>query len=185
MEHLKGFLLLAKTQRWPYIIVVFQGGPITPFGLLQELHMHGTHLLIFHSSSLMKPWTDTDHVCHVAHSCVYTVQNYPVYLNHIVGMHITRRVLHVCRTCLSAITVSGKQMKRHNNECSGLTLLPKMTSQEGAHMVSVHPRGMPMGARAPRTNMGQARSSIVINLGNHSRPMAWHLRKTLKLGIGV
>ena len=38
VEHVKKLLLLASTQRRPYIIVVFQGGTVTPLGLLQELH---------------------------------------------------------------------------------------------------------------------------------------------------
>ena len=37
-DHIKGLLLLTKTQPRPYIIVVFKGGAITPLGLLQELH---------------------------------------------------------------------------------------------------------------------------------------------------
>ena len=38
VDHVKGLLLLVKTQPQPFIIVVFQGGAITPLGLLQELH---------------------------------------------------------------------------------------------------------------------------------------------------
>ena len=39
VEHVKKLLLLASTQRQSYVIVVFQGGTVTPLGLLQELHM--------------------------------------------------------------------------------------------------------------------------------------------------
>ena len=39
VEHVKKLLFLASTKRWRYIIVVFQGGTVTPLGLLQELHM--------------------------------------------------------------------------------------------------------------------------------------------------
>ena len=51
VEHVKGLLLLTKTQHQPYIIIVFQGGPITPLGLLQELHMRNAlaHIPIFWS----------------------------------------------------------------------------------------------------------------------------------------
>ena len=51
VEHLRGLLLLAKTQHKPYIIVVFKGGPITPLGLLQELHMWSSlaHIPIYQS----------------------------------------------------------------------------------------------------------------------------------------
>ena len=38
VEHVKKLLLLASTQRQSYVIVVFQGGTVTPLGLLQELH---------------------------------------------------------------------------------------------------------------------------------------------------
>ena len=38
VEHVKKLLFLASTQQLPYIIVVFQGGTVTPLGLLQELH---------------------------------------------------------------------------------------------------------------------------------------------------
>ena len=57
-----------KSQHWPYIIVVFQGGPITPLGLLQELHSWHVLACIFQSSCLMKPRTGTSHGYHVAHS---------------------------------------------------------------------------------------------------------------------
>ena len=35
--HINDLLVLAKSRHWPYIIVVFEGGPMTPLGLLQEL----------------------------------------------------------------------------------------------------------------------------------------------------
>ena len=38
VDHLNNLLVLAKSRHQLYIIVVFQGGPITPLGLLQELH---------------------------------------------------------------------------------------------------------------------------------------------------
>ena len=38
VEHVKKLLLLASTQRRSYVIIVFQGGTVTPLGLLQELH---------------------------------------------------------------------------------------------------------------------------------------------------
>ena len=50
-EHVKSLLTLTKTQQQPYIIVVFQGGPVTALGLLQELHMLGalSHIPIYRS----------------------------------------------------------------------------------------------------------------------------------------
>ena len=130
VEHLKGLLLLSKTQCWLYVIVVFQGGPVTPFGLLQELHTWNAlaRIPIFRSDE-----TKDGHRPHVlcCPFCMYTIQNDPAYLNHIVGTHY--HVSFACGTCLSAVTTSGQQMKRHLNKCSGLTPLPKTTSQEGAH----------------------------------------------------
>ena len=37
--HLNNLLVLVKSLHWLYIIVVFEGGPVMPLGLLQELHM--------------------------------------------------------------------------------------------------------------------------------------------------
>ena len=126
-EHLKG-LLLAKTQRWPYIIVVFQGGPITPLGLLQELHMRNTlaRLPIFRSNETKDGHRPRVSCCPF---CMYTIQNDPAYLNHIVGTHY--KANFACGACLSAIATSSQQIKRHIKECSGLTPLPK-ASQEDA-----------------------------------------------------
>ena len=127
VEHVKGLLLLAKTQCWLYIIIVFQGGPITPLGLLQELHMRNAlaHIPIFRSDE-----TKDGHKPHVScyPFCMYTIQNDPAYLNHIVSMHYNANF--VCGTCLSAITISGQQKKRHLKECPGLASLPLTTSQE-------------------------------------------------------
>ena len=126
VEHLKGLLLLTKTQHWPYIIVVFQGGLVTPLGLLQELHMRNTlaRIPIFWSNETKDGHRPCVSCCPF---CVYIIQNDLVYLNHIVSAHY--KVNFTCGACLSAIATSSQQMKRHINECSGLTLLPK-TSQE-------------------------------------------------------
>ena len=59
--------------------------------------------------------------------CMYTVQNDPAYLNHIVCMHYDASF--GCGSCLSTITSSGQQMKAHIKECYGLTPLPT-ASQE-------------------------------------------------------
>ena len=127
VEHLKGLLLLAKMQHQPYIIIVFQGGPVTSLGLLQELHMQNalTRIPIF--------WSDKTKDRHRPHVscypfCVYTIQNDLVSLNHIVGTHYHANF--TCGTCLSAVTMLGQQIKRHLKECPGLTPLPKTMSQE-------------------------------------------------------
>ena len=122
-EHVKSLLLLTKMQQWPYIIVVFQGGPITPLGLLQELHMWSALacIPIYQSDETKDEHRPRMSCCPF---CMYTIQNDPAYLNHIVGMHYNANF--VCGTCLSAITSSGQQMKRHINECSGLAPPPTM-----------------------------------------------------------
>ena len=66
VEHVKKLLFLASTKRWWYIIVVFQGGTVTPLGLLQELHTQsGLSVSLF--TCLEKPRTGTAHACRVVH----------------------------------------------------------------------------------------------------------------------
>ena len=128
-DHVKGLLLLTKTQPRPFIIVVFQGGTITPLGLLQELHTQSAlaRIPIF--------WPDETKDGHkpcisCCPFCVYTIQNDPAYLNHIVSTHYN--VNFMCGTCLSAVTSSCQQMKRHINECKGLDPPIPPTSQGSA-----------------------------------------------------
>ena len=128
-DHLKSFLVLVKAWCWPYIIVVFQGGPITPLGLSQELH--SCHALaripIFlpdETKDRHRPWVSC------CPFCAYTVQNDPAYLNHIIGMHYHTSL--TCGACLNAIATLGQQLKRHLSECSGLATFPKESSQESA-----------------------------------------------------
>ena len=117
---------LQKMQQRLYIIVVFQGGPITPLGLLQELHTWSTlaRIPIYRSDETKDGHKPCMSCCPF---CAYTIQNDLAYLNHIVGAHYNANF--TCGACLSAITSSGQQMKRHINECSRLAPLP-MTSQE-------------------------------------------------------
>ena len=139
-DHVKGLLLLAKTRSRPYIIVVFQGGAITALGLLQELHTWSALARI----PIYRPEETKDgHRPHVSCCpfCAYTIQNDPAYLNHIVGMHYNANF--TCGTCLSAVTPSCQQMKKHIGECKGLdppapptsqgSNAPPTALQEGAH----------------------------------------------------
>ena len=126
VEHVKKLLFLASTQRWPYIIVVFQGGTVIPLGLLQELHTRSTLVCI----PIYLPGETKDrHKPRMSCCpfCVYTTHNDPAYLNHIVCTHYDTNF--ACGTCLSAITSSGQQMKNHIKECSGLAP-PPTASQE-------------------------------------------------------
>ena len=93
-EHVKSLLLLTKMQRWPYIIVVFQGGPVTALGLLQELHTRSAlaRIPIYRSDETKDRHKPCVSCCPF---CTYTIQNDPAYLNHIVGAHYSMRILHV------------------------------------------------------------------------------------------
>ena len=128
-EHLKGLLLLIKTQQQPYIIVVFQGVPISPLGLLQELHTRNAlaRIPIFRSDETKDGQKPCMLCCPF---CMYTIQNDLAYLNHIVGVLYNENF--TCGTCLSAITMSGQQMKRHIIECPELATPPLTMLQESA-----------------------------------------------------
>ena len=128
VEHVKKLLFLASTKRWRYIIVVFQGGTVTPLGLLQELHTRS--VLVRIPIYLPGEAKDGHSPCVSCCSfCAYTIQNDPAYLNHIVCMLYD--MSFACGACLSAITSSGQQMKNHIKECSGLAP-PPTASQESA-----------------------------------------------------
>ena len=100
-EHVKSLLLLAKMQQWPYIIIVFQGRPVTALGLLQELHMWSAlaHIPIYQSDETKDRHKPCMSCCPF---CAYTIQNDLAYLNHIIGMHYNTNFM--CGTCLSAVT---------------------------------------------------------------------------------
>ena len=140
VDYIRSLLTLAKTQPHPYIIVVFTGGAITALGLLQELHTRSALARI----PIHRPDETKDrHRPHVSCCpfCVYTVQNDPAYLNHIVGMHYN--VNFACGTCLGPVTSSCQQMKRHISECKGFdppilplsqgSAAPSAALQESAH----------------------------------------------------
>ena len=99
-EHLKHLLVLTKAKNWRYIIVVFQGGPIMPLGLLQELHMH--HVLVCIPIFLPDEAKDR-HKPQVSCCpfCTYTIQNDLAYLNHIISMYY--HMCLMCGACLDAV----------------------------------------------------------------------------------
>ena len=125
VEHVKKLLLLASTQWQSYVIVVFQGGTVTPLGLLQELHTQSTLVCI---PICLPGETKDGHRPHVSCCpfCAYTIQNNLAYLNHIICAHYDASF--GCGACLSAVTSSGQQMN-HIKECSGLAP-PPTASQE-------------------------------------------------------
>ena len=108
--------------------MVFQGGTVTPLGLLQELHTRSALVRI--PIYLPGEAKDGHGPCvSCCPFCGYTIQNDPAYLNHIVCVHYDASF--TCGACLSAITSSGQQMKSHIKECSGLAP-PPMALQESA-----------------------------------------------------
>ena len=114
VDRLNNLLVLAKSLHQPYIIVVFEGGPIMPLGLLQELHScHAlVHIPIFlpeETKDGHKPWVSC------CQFCAYTIQKDLAYLNHIINAHYHANF--TCGTCLSTIPMSGQQMKRHISDC--------------------------------------------------------------------
>ena len=172
VEHVKKLLFLASTKRWPYIIMVFQGGTVTPLGLLQELHTQSALVRI----PIYLPGEAKDgHSPRVSCCpfCAYTIQNDLAYLNHIICVHYDANF--TCGACLSAITSSGQQMKNHIKECSGLAP-PPTASQESV------PGGHLPKKSAPCPNMCEAKRKAAI-LRNPNRP-ARPLR-TLKPVIGT
>ena len=106
--------------------MVFQGGTVTPLGLLQELHTRS--MLVCIPIYLTGEAKDGHGACmSCCPFCMYTVQNDLAYLNHIVCVHYDTSF--GCGACFSAITSSGQQMKNHIKECSGLAP-PPTASQE-------------------------------------------------------
>ena len=183
-DHVKGLLLLAKMRSRPYIVVVFLGGAITALGLLQELHTRSALARI----PIYRPEETKDghrpRVC-CCPFCAYTVQNDPAYLNHIVGVHYNANF--ACGTCLSAVTPSCQQMKKHIADCKGLDPLPRQRRRD--RMCLPHPRrrvcvvvGRPR--RVPMSpNMRDARRRVIVRRNRNQSPR--HLRRTLKAQTGA
>ena len=161
-EHLQCLLVLAKAKCRPYIIVVFQGGPITPLGLLQELYTcHAlAHIPIFlpdEAKDRHKPWVSC------CPFCTYTIQNDPAYLNHIIGMHYHASL--TCGACLDAVATSGQQLKRHLTECPGLVPLPKESSQGSAQGEHLPRKSAPGGSSSKSKHAGSKKKK------SHSRKL--------------
>ena len=128
VNHIEKLLLLASTQGWRYVLMVFKGGTVTPLGLSQELHTRSALVRIpIHVPGEAKDGHGPRVSC--CPFCTYTIQNDPAYLNHIVCAHYD--VSFACGGCLNTVTSSGQQMKSHIKECTGLAP-PPAASQESA-----------------------------------------------------
>ena len=180
VDHLHHLLVLLKSQHQPYIIVVFQGGPIMPLGLLQELHSRHTLTCI---PIFLPDETKDGHRLQVSCCpfCTYTIQNDLACLNHIINAHYHTNF--VCGTCLGTMTMSGQQMKRHISEWPGLAALPEKPSHESAEG-ECSPKKCTQGSPTPSPNMGEARTRRVVIPGSHNQARQ-HLRKAPKLVTSI
>ena len=139
--HLSNLLVLIKFRRQPYIIVVFEGGPIMPFGLLQELHSRHVlaHIPIFlldETKDGHRPWVSC------CPFCMYSIQSDPAYLNHIISAHYHTNF--ACGTCLSTVATLGQQMKSTFPSAPGRPLFLRNHHRKVC-TVSIHLRKVPIG----------------------------------------
>ena len=85
-HRIKRLLELAKELGWPLTMVVFEGGMVTPLGLLQELHLCLTlsHIQIHMPDELKMGQKNRVSCCPI---CAYVVKNDYAFLNHIIIGH--------------------------------------------------------------------------------------------------
>ena len=115
VKHLLG---KAKDHGQLYITVVFEGGNVTPLGLLKELHLQYTLSCIpIFTPNEAKLGQKTRVCCYPI--CTY-MKNDSVLLNYIIISHYWSNF--ACRKCLEFITSSGQQMKKHFLKCHGIKL---------------------------------------------------------------
>ena len=163
-DQVKGLLLLTKTWSQPYIIVVFQGGAITALGLLQELHMQSAlaRIPIYWPEETKDGHQPRVSCCPF---CMYTVQNDPAYLNHIVSTHYNANF--ACGTCLSAVTLSCQQMKKYVADCKGLDPpAPPMSQGSNAPPTSLQEGAC--GGRSPKKSTHVSKHAGCKKKGHHS-----------------
>ena len=109
-------LELAKELGQPLTIVVFEGGMVTPLGLLQELHSHLTlsHIAISMPEEVKVGPKNCMSCCPI---CAYIVKNDYLFLNHIIIGHYWSSFS--CGKCLEFAVSLGQQMKKHFPDCKG------------------------------------------------------------------
>ena len=112
----KHMLKLAKELGQPLTIMVFEGGTVTPLGLLQELHSRLTLLCIaIHTLEEVKVGQKNRMSCYPI--CTYVVKDDYWFLNHIIIRHYWSSFS--CGKCLEFAASSRQQMKRHFHDCNG------------------------------------------------------------------
>ena len=171
--------LRSRRPRWTISIVCFflprhslgrisslcsPGGAITPLGLLQELHTRSAlaRIPIYRPDETKDGHRPRVSCCPF---CAYTVQNDPAYLNHIVGAHYNANF--TCGTCLSAVTLSCQQMKRHINECKGLDP-PVPPSSQGSAAPPTASQESARGGHSPKKSNQESKHAGCKKKGHHS-----------------
>ena len=111
---IKCLLKLAKELGWLLTVVVFEGGTVTPLGLLQELHSRSTlSSITIHMPEEVKVGPKNCVSC--CPICVYVVKNDYLFLNHIIIGHYWSNFS--CGKCLEFVASIRQQMKRHLPDC--------------------------------------------------------------------
>ena len=127
-QRIKHLLELAKELGWPLTIVVFEGGMVTPLGLLQELHSHLTLSCIpIHMPDEVKMGQKNHMSC--CPICAYIIKNDYTFLNHIIVSHYWSSFS--CGKCLEFVASSRQQMKKHFPMCHSPKEACKKLSSKG------------------------------------------------------
>ena len=109
IHSIKHLLDLAKELGHPLTTMVFEGGIVTPLGLLQELHLHLTLLHIpIHMPEEVKMGENNRIPC--CPICAYVIKNNNTFLNHIIIGHYWSSFS--CGNCLEFVASSGQQMNK-------------------------------------------------------------------------
>ena len=130
-HRIKCLLELAKELGRPLTIMVFEGGTVTPLGLLQELHLHLTLLcILIHMPEEVKMGQKNCVSCYPI--CAYVLKNDYAFLNHIIVGHYWSSFS--CGKCLEVIASSRQQMKKHFLKCCGPKEACKKLSSKGGKL---------------------------------------------------
>ena len=121
-----------------FTIAVFEGGNVTPLGLLQELHLWLTLLCIpiFTPDEAKLGQKTRISFCPI---CTYIVKNDSTFPNHIVICHYWSSFS--CGKCLEFIASSGQQMKKHFLNCCGIKDACNQTDSQGNKLSKSHGSG--------------------------------------------
>ena len=160
-RRIKRLLELVKEHGQPLTIVVFEGGTITPLGLLQELHLQLilSHIPIHTLEEAKLGQKNRVSCCPI---CAYIVKNNYTFLNHIVICHYWSSFS--CGKCLEFVASSGQQMKKHFPKCGGLKEVCEKADSKGSKS---KPHGR--ARRTRRTSMARRMTSMVGRMTSTAR----------------